>query len=130
MSAVKESQVVAPDVYVHPTAVIDEPVTIGAGTKIWHFCHVMSGATIEDARTDITFTGNYFFDRARTALAIGYSGGNDYQAINGGLDGELSFNDKSTTLSAGGSFSFDTIEPTPDPLFPACDRTTPAYVIP
>ena len=26
--------------YVHPTAIIDEPCEIGAGTKIWHFCHV------------------------------------------------------------------------------------------
>ena len=34
------------DVYIHPTAVVDEPVSIGAGTKIWHFCHVMSGATL------------------------------------------------------------------------------------
>jgi len=33
-------------VYVHPTAVVDEGATIGAGTKIWHFCHVMSGAVI------------------------------------------------------------------------------------
>ena len=32
--------------YAHPTAVIDEPCTIGAGTKIWHFCHVMKGAQI------------------------------------------------------------------------------------
>lgn len=32
--------------YAHPTAVIDEPCEIGAGTKIWHFCHVMSGARI------------------------------------------------------------------------------------
>jgi len=31
---------------VHPTAVIDEPVQIGAGTRIWHFCHVMAGAVI------------------------------------------------------------------------------------
>lgn len=30
----------------HPTAVIDEPVEIGAGTKIWHFCHIMAGAKI------------------------------------------------------------------------------------
>lgn len=30
----------------HPTAVIDQPAVIGAGTKIWHFCHVMSGARI------------------------------------------------------------------------------------
>ena len=30
----------------HPTAVIDSPAHIGAGTKIWHFCHVMAGARI------------------------------------------------------------------------------------
>ena len=34
------------DVYIHPTAVIDEPVAIGSQTKIWHFSHVMSGARI------------------------------------------------------------------------------------
>lgn len=32
--------------YVHPTAIIDEGAQIGAGSKIWHFCHVMSGAVI------------------------------------------------------------------------------------
>jgi UDP-2-acetamido-3-amino-2,3-dideoxy-glucuronate N-acetyltransferase len=30
----------------HPTAVIDRGATIGAGTKVWHFCHVMAGARI------------------------------------------------------------------------------------
>ncbi|MGQ8337281.1 acyltransferase [Sunxiuqinia sp. A32] len=30
----------------HQTACIDEPVSIGIGTKIWHFSHVMSGAKI------------------------------------------------------------------------------------
>ncbi len=30
----------------HPTAVIDEGAVIGAGTKIWHFAHVCSGAII------------------------------------------------------------------------------------
>jgi len=30
----------------HATAVIDEPATIGEGTKIWHFSHVMAGAQI------------------------------------------------------------------------------------
>jgi len=34
------------DYYAHPTSVIDPSVTIGAGTRIWHFCHVMSGAVI------------------------------------------------------------------------------------
>ena len=32
--------------YAHPTACIDEGAHIGDGTKIWHFCHVMSGARI------------------------------------------------------------------------------------
>ena len=30
----------------HATAVVDEGADIGAGTTIWHFCHVMSGARI------------------------------------------------------------------------------------
>ena len=32
--------------FTHPTAVIDEPVEIGEGTKIWHFSHIVSGAKI------------------------------------------------------------------------------------
>ena len=27
--------------YVHPTAIVDENVTIGEGTRIWHWCHIM-----------------------------------------------------------------------------------------
>ena len=34
------------DYFVHESAYIDEPVSIGKDTKIWHFCHVMSGAKI------------------------------------------------------------------------------------
>lgn len=34
------------DFFVHESAYIDSDVTIGAGTKIWHFCHVQSGARI------------------------------------------------------------------------------------
>lgn len=32
--------------FAHPTAVIDEPCTIGAGTKIWHFSHIMNYSVI------------------------------------------------------------------------------------
>ena len=32
--------------FAHPTAVIDEPCSIGEGTKVWHFCHVMNGTRI------------------------------------------------------------------------------------
>ena len=34
------------DYQAHATAVIDEGATIGKGTKIWHFSHIMSGAVI------------------------------------------------------------------------------------
>lgn len=32
--------------FAHETAVIDEGCTIGAGTKIWHFSHLMSGCML------------------------------------------------------------------------------------
>jgi UDP-2-acetamido-3-amino-2,3-dideoxy-glucuronate N-acetyltransferase len=34
------------DVFVHPSSFVDEGAVVGKGTKIWHFCHVMSGAVI------------------------------------------------------------------------------------
>ena len=32
--------------YVHQSSFVDEGVSVGSGTKIWHFCHVQSGAVI------------------------------------------------------------------------------------
>ena len=32
--------------FVHESAIIDEGCTIGCGTKIWHFSHIMNGCTI------------------------------------------------------------------------------------
>ena len=32
--------------FIHPTAIIDEGCDIGAGVKIWHFSHIMSGCII------------------------------------------------------------------------------------
>src|SRR5436853_3059876 len=34
------------DYFKHPSAYVDEPASIGDGTKIWHFSHVMSGAKL------------------------------------------------------------------------------------
>jgi len=34
------------DVYVHPSAVVDEGAQLGAGTRVWHFAHVMPGARV------------------------------------------------------------------------------------
>lgn len=36
----------SPAPFVHPTAVVDEGAQIGAGTRIWHFSHVMPTARI------------------------------------------------------------------------------------
>ena len=35
-----------PDVFIHPSSVVDAAAQIGAGTRIWHFCHVMAGAIV------------------------------------------------------------------------------------
>ena len=35
-----------PPYFAHESAYIDDGAEIGAGTKIWHFCHVMPGATL------------------------------------------------------------------------------------
>jgi UDP-2-acetamido-3-amino-2,3-dideoxy-glucuronate N-acetyltransferase len=35
-----------PDYFVHESTYIDEGATIGAGTRIWHFCHIMPRAHI------------------------------------------------------------------------------------
>jgi UDP-2-acetamido-3-amino-2,3-dideoxy-glucuronate N-acetyltransferase len=34
------------DLFVHPTAIVEESARIGPGTTIWHFSHVMAGADI------------------------------------------------------------------------------------
>lgn len=37
---------IASDAFVHESAYVDDGATIGAGTKVWHFCHVLGGAVI------------------------------------------------------------------------------------
>ncbi len=34
------------DYFVHESSYVDDGATVGKGTKIWHFCHVMPGAVI------------------------------------------------------------------------------------
>ena len=41
-----EVQMSRPNYDAHPTAVIDPGCEIGAGTKIWHFSHIMSGSKL------------------------------------------------------------------------------------
>jgi UDP-2-acetamido-3-amino-2,3-dideoxy-glucuronate N-acetyltransferase len=37
---------VSAEPFVHESAYVDDGAQIGAGTKVWHFCHVMPGAVI------------------------------------------------------------------------------------
>ena len=34
------------EVFVHETARVDQPATLGARTKVWHYSHVLSGSTL------------------------------------------------------------------------------------
>jgi len=36
----------SPTYFAHPTAVVDPAARVGKGSKIWHFSHVMAGATV------------------------------------------------------------------------------------
>ncbi len=34
------------DYFIHPSSIVDDGVEIGDNTKIWHFCHIQTGAVI------------------------------------------------------------------------------------
>lgn len=34
------------EIFIHPTSIVDEGAVIGQGTRIWHYCHLMSGAVL------------------------------------------------------------------------------------
>ncbi len=34
------------DYFVHPSSFVDDGAQVGKGTRIWHFCHLMSGAVV------------------------------------------------------------------------------------
>ena len=36
----------SPEVFIHSSAIVDDEVQIGKGTKIWHFSHILSGSKI------------------------------------------------------------------------------------
>lgn len=40
------SEIPGTSYFAHPTAVIDSDASIGKGTRIWHFSHIMSGSVI------------------------------------------------------------------------------------
>ena len=65
--------------FIHPTAVIDEGAQIGAGTRIWHFTHVMPGAVIGE---NCILGQNVFIDN-NTVIANGVKIQNNVSVYNG-----------------------------------------------
>ena len=56
------------DCCIHPTCVVDDHVTIGSGTRIWHFSHIQSGAVIG---SDCSFGQNvYIASRVRIGNGV------------------------------------------------------------
>jgi UDP-2-acetamido-3-amino-2,3-dideoxy-glucuronate N-acetyltransferase len=37
------------DIFIHPSAIVDEGAQLGVGCRVWHFAHICSGARIGDS---------------------------------------------------------------------------------
>lgn len=111
---------------------VDERVDIGvqllyeemSGASPWYVVpgstgealQVMSGATIEDERFDMTIDADFFMDQGKDTFSAGISTEKDYFSVHGGLGADRNYNDKNTTVSLSGAFSYDWIDAT-DPEF-------------
>ncbi len=73
---------------------------------------VMSGATIEDDRSDILAKVRKLYDNSAASLSLGYSDEDDYRAINVGIEGEWDLGSKQRTFTVGLGYSDDELEPT------------------
>lgn len=83
-------------------------VTAEGGRRV----QVMSGATIDDQRTDVKVDLDYYMDTGKDTMSLGYSVENDYESWSLGLATERNFNDKNTTFNLALGANFDEIEPT------------------
>ncbi|MDE0952917.1 MAG: DUF3570 domain-containing protein [Halioglobus sp.] len=73
---------------------------------------IMSGASIEDTRTEVSGTTRYYYDRGNAGLNLTYSDEDDYESKAIALDGSLNSEDGMTTYSAAISTADDHIDPT------------------
>ena len=83
---------------------------------------VMSGATIQDSRTEVSATAARYGDNTSAALTLTRSKEDDYEARAISLAGELTDGRALTTWSAGFSFSSDDVEPTDAAAFGRVER--------
>lgn len=73
---------------------------------------VMSGASIQDERLDVAANLRYHFSEGNAGFSVRRSDEDDYEADSIAIDGQYDINNRHTTLSAGLSYSDDTITPT------------------
>ncbi len=73
---------------------------------------IMSGASIEDSRTEVSVTTRYYFDRGNAGFNYTNSEEDDYDSDAFSLDGSFNSADGMRTYSAAISASDDQIEPT------------------
>lgn len=73
---------------------------------------IMSSASIEDTRTEVSGTTRYYYDRGNVGLNLTYSDEDDYESKAMAVDGAFNSEDGLTTYSAAVSASDDDIDPT------------------
>ena len=73
---------------------------------------LMSGASIEEQRTDLRLSPKRYFKHGTAGGTFAYSTENDYESLALGVDGTLDIFDKHTTLIGSLSKSVDTLSPT------------------
>ncbi|MAT94038.1 MAG: hypothetical protein CME59_15730 [Halioglobus sp.] len=73
---------------------------------------IMSGASIEDTRTEVSVNTRYYYDRGNAGLSYTNSDEDDYQSDAVSLDGAFNSADGMRTYAAAISASWDDIEPT------------------
>ena len=73
---------------------------------------IMSGASIEDTRTEVSVTTRYYYDRGNAGFSYINSDEDDYESDAVALDGAFNSADGMTTYSAAVSASHDDIKPT------------------
>lgn len=73
---------------------------------------IMSGASIEDTRTEVSVTTRYYYDRGNAGFNYVNSDEDDYESDAVALDGAFNSADGMTTYSAAVSTSHDDISPT------------------
>jgi len=72
---------------------------------------VTSGATIDEERTQGSFSATHYFSEGTLGLMLASSSENDYESLAFGMNGTLELSNKSTTLQGSWSMSNDTINP-------------------